>query len=229
MHCFPSNPSFLKSPIRCLFKKAVFASSTLLVLLLIQCGSAGGIPSGEWPDPLDTRSSPLQKSVSRKPIPVYFQSGTAQLKPVAEYRLTGIIKGIKTYKRDWNSRLSPVDLVIVWGNLTRAAWDRFMTYRQHNRWYYYRYRSGFPGTESYIVTHSSNNHIIPASSNLRKALRRLQKNQAISLEGYLVKIDAMFRNRRYWWNTSLTRQDTGDGSCEVFYVEQMVIGGKIYR
>jgi hypothetical protein len=49
------------------------------------------------------------------------------------------------------------------------------------------------------------------------------------MEGYLVNINGMVGNGTVRWNSSLTRNDTGDGACEVFYVKRAVLDGKVYE
>jgi hypothetical protein len=49
-----------------------------------------------------------------------------------------------------------------------------------------------------------------------RALRRAKTGQTIALRGYLVELRAA---DGWQWRSSLTREDTGDGSCELMYVQ----------
>lgn len=97
------------------------------------------------------------------------------------------------------------------------------------RWYHYHYDADSPLREDYISRHSSNNHIIPADPNVRRAVLRLKIGAPALLEGFLVNVDGSYRGSPVWWNTSLTRDDTGAHSCEVFYVTRVTYGNKVYE
>ena len=148
---------------------------------------------------------------------------------MATYSLAGVVKSKKSYGSGWQGEVAPYDLAIVWGKLTLPEYDEYISYRQSNRWYYYRYKAGFPDSKDYIISHSANNHILPANYNILEAIVMLEKEQKVLLEGYLVQITAIYKGRDYWWNSSMSRRDSGDASCEVFYVERVRIGNKVYE
>ena len=56
---------------------------------------------------------------------------------------------------------------------------------------------------------------LPADAGVRRALGRARVGQLVALDGYLVDAN---RADGWHWRTSLTRDDTGDGACELFYV-----------
>ena len=64
----------------------------------------------------------------------------------------------------------------------------------------------------------SNNHIIPSNKKIAKALKYIKKGDFIELEGYLVDANIDFWQITHYWESSTTRNDTGDGACEVIYV-----------
>jgi len=157
------------------------------------------------------------------------KGGEYTLSLVARYELAGVVVGKKFYFFGWDSQVAPVDLAIVWGKLADEECDKYMRYSQSNRWYYYRYSKDCPCNDRYIINHSSNNHIIPANPNISKAVKSIKRKQKIILYGYLVNLKGLHKGNDIWWNTSLTRADTGDHSCEVFYVEKVRIGNNIYQ
>jgi hypothetical protein len=61
-------------------------------------------------------------------------------------------------------------------------------------------------------------HLIPASDAVRRSIDRVRPGELVHLEGFLV--DAR-RPDGWHWNTSLTREDTGFGACELVYVEEI--------
>jgi len=59
-------------------------------------------------------------------------------------------------------------------------------------------------------------HMIPADDLVRRSLERIRQGQLVHLKGFLV--DASGPNG-FQWRTSMTRDDTGAGACELVYVE----------
>ena len=43
-----------------------------------------------------------------------------------------------------------------------------------------------------------------------------------------VRVDGTFNGVPIGWRSSLSREDTGDQSCEVFYVERLRVGDDVY-
>ncbi len=68
--------------------------------------------------------------------------------------------------------------------------------------------------------HSGNMHMIPANPGVKADLDDVGEGDLVRFSGYLV--DASGPNG-FTWKTSLSRDDTGDGSCELFYVERVLL------
>jgi hypothetical protein len=81
---------------------------------------------------------------------------------------------------------------------------------QGNRFYYWRTRN-WPIERREIETHSANWHVIPENDEVRAVLRRLRAGSLVQLRGRLVDIEGKEGGMR----TSLTRDDTGAGACEI--------------
>ncbi|NOX66794.1 MAG: hypothetical protein GXO85_13635 [Chlorobi bacterium] len=77
----------------------------------------------------------------------------------------------------------------------------------------------FPIPRKEIETSSANMHIIPANEQVEDELDDILVGEIILFKDYLVKIitDDSFR-----WQSSLTRNDTGGGACEVVWVEKLL-------
>lgn len=67
---------------------------------------------------------------------------------------------------------------------------------------------------------SANMHLIPASKQIRGRLEAVRPGNLVRLRGLLVDVAGP---DGYRWNTSLTREDTGMGACELFYVEAVEV------
>jgi hypothetical protein len=57
--------------------------------------------------------------------------------------------------------------------------------------------------------------MIPADSAVADALAKIRQGDTVHLDGWLVQID---RDDGWHWRSSTSRDDSGDGACEVVYV-----------
>ena len=186
--------------------------------------------TGVETDEIDTSQDPIQSPFKAdEPIVREVKNGHFTIIPVAEYKISGVVVGKGTYSSDWDGEISPVDLAIAWGKLAEPGAKRYVTYTQGYRWYFYQYKPGSPFDNSYIISHSSNNHIIPANENIRRAVKAVKKKNKVVLEGFLVNLKGTYKEHPIVWNTSLSRTDTGNGSCELFYVSKVRIETKVYE
>lgn len=147
----------------------------------------------------------------------------------ATYRMDARVVHTKHYDFDLFALLAPVDLALGWGKIADLAVDEWIDWAQHSRWYFYKYSAESPLDADYIRGHSANVHILPASDNLRRAVRRLKVNDIVYMEGYLVDVDAQLGRAMLEMRTSLSRSDSGAGACEIFYVERLIVNGYLYR
>ncbi len=180
-------------------------------------------------DPISTDSDPIQDVLPiKKPFTIEKSVGSFTIQPQARYLISARVVGSESYSQGWESSLSPVDLALVWGQLADSKFDRYISYNQRSRWYYYRYSADTPVDNTYIICHSCNNHLIPSTENIRRAVKTIRKNDLVKIEGYLVNIRGKVGKTDVWWNTSTSRADSGDHSCEIIYVEKIRINNKIF-
>ncbi|RKG38595.1 hypothetical protein [Acinetobacter rongchengensis] len=124
------------------------------------------------------------------------------------------------YSMGREAEISPVDFALGWGRMAEPQIYKQLSIRQSNRWYYWRYENTPPIDVREIETHSANMHMIPANKDIAKQLSKVQKDDLIYLKGHLVEV----RAQDGWiWRSSLTREDTGNGACELFLIEDMRI------
>ena len=166
----------------------------------------------------------------KETAPLFWQrSGMRwQITPRATYHIAARVLQMETYHSGWQSSFSPVDLALGWGKLSDRNVDQWIDWSQSMRWYFFEWHAGSPYTNDYIITHSANVHIVPADENLKRAALGVHRNEIVLLEGDLINIDAKKGDGSYWWHTSMTRDDTGDGSCELLLLKRAVYEGKEY-
>ncbi|THB75180.1 MAG: hypothetical protein D6B28_00845 [Gammaproteobacteria bacterium] len=154
--------------------------------------------------------------------PTPFRHEQFTFTPKAEYDITARILGVEHYFIDASSVLSPVDLALGWGIMSDSAVLENIDIEQSVRYYSWRTDTlAVPLQE--IARHSANTHIIPADDYVRSKVKGLREGQIAHMKGYLVSIKG---DDGFTWNSSMTRNDTGKGACEVFWVEQIEVFDK---
>lgn len=206
----------------------------LFIILLIQFLSLWGCgkqPSSEpFMGEMDIGLDPEQADPdTAKKIILKSHGYTWMLEPKASYLVDGIVLSKKNYGSDWNAMLSPCDLALAWGQLVRTGLHKKCRWSQSGRWYFWRYGQDFPFDNNFVARWSSNNHIIPANENLRAALARVAKGDTVRLRGYLVYVTGSNGKNVYQWQSSLSREDQGDGSCEVLYLTEITFRNLTYK
>ena len=140
----------------------------------------------------------------------------------AEFGIRARVLSREDYRWGSESDLSPIDLALGWRAMSdQAVLDR-ITITQGSRWYFTRYDLPAPISDQAIINNSSNMHMVPANSWVLKKLKAIRPGDVVRLKGFLVDIDS---DSGFRWRTSLRRDDTGNGSCELFYVEDIFIEG----
>lgn len=181
-------------------------------------------------DLIITEQAPLQTPIeSADTFEIEVSKGTFTLTPVARYSIAALVVSKKKYTTDWNSHLAPFDLALAWGDLALQDIDHQVKYEQYSRWYHFEVKPGSSLSIDYIYKHSANTHIIPSNINIHRAIEHIRKKDIVYLEGYLVNIKGTYKNRSYSWNSSTSRDDSGNGACEILFVNRVRIFNKIYE
>ncbi|MDK2776567.1 MAG: hypothetical protein KYX62_02805 [Pseudomonadota bacterium] len=145
---------------------------------------------------------------------------------IGEYRITPLqdnfvltarILSRQDYRIGREADLSPLDLALGWGPMAEPDIYAQFRIRQANRWYFWRAES-LPIPQRQVETHSANMHMVPADRRVAAQLQTLQAHQLIEIQGKLIRADAA---DGWHWISSLTRDDTGNGACELVLVENV--------
>lgn len=138
----------------------------------------------------------------------------------ARFEIRARVLSRRDYAFDAGADLSPIDLALGWGPMSDQAILDQMDVNQSGRWFHLRWDLPPPLPEREAMRHSGNMHLIPANDAVLDQLEDVREGQVVWLWGYLV--DARGSDG-FTWNTSLSRDDTGGGSCELFYVERVLL------
>lgn len=175
-----------------------------------------GLPTSQASQPL--AASLKQPTQINLPYAKPLTYKTYTLQPVAKYRIQARVLSKHDYWYDPNQALSPTDLALGWNVMADPKVYQKVHISQGGRWYNWNVNTMFLPREQF-AHNSANNHIITANPTIHKHLERIQKDQLVDLQGYLVNVTK--DDGQFQWLTSTTRQDEGDGACEIFYVERI--------
>ena len=116
--------------------------------------------------------------------------------------------------------VSPLDIAVGWGPMSDSAVLADLKVSQSGRFYFWQYEDEPPIPRRDIETHSANWHLVPADSDVWRKLRGLRVGDVVKLDGMLVNLENPDVGTRI---TSLTRNDTGAGACEIVYVKYATV------
>ena len=159
---------------------------------------------------------PVQSSESG---PVLQRDGYA-IEPLASYEVRARVLSIERYRMGREADLSPLDFALGWGPMSDAAVIERLSISQSGRWYHYRWDGSPPIDPSLMAKSSANTHLVPADDLVKKRLLDVRKGAVVRLSGYLINV----RHTDGWtWRSSLSRDDTGGGSCELMWVTDVQV------
>jgi hypothetical protein len=144
--------------------------------------------------------------------------GDYRLIPLADFELEARVLSREDYSFDEGSDLSPTDLALGWQRMSDTAVIEQLDIDQSVRFYSYRWQREPPIPTDEIIRSSANMHLIPADETVADELARIRQGELIRLRGRLVEAH---RSDGYHWRSSLTREDTGAGACELVLVERV--------
>jgi hypothetical protein len=139
--------------------------------------------------------------------------------PLEDFQIEARVLSRKEYRQDREAQLAPTDLALGWGPMAEDAVLADIDISQRNRWYFWR-ANELPIPAREISNHSANVHVIPASAAAAEALARVDVDDRIRLAGKLVEVRA---EDGWRWRSSLSRTDTGGGSCELLWLERLEV------
>ena len=154
--------------------------------------------------------------------PSVFKLDDYQLTRKASFEIRARVLSKEPYYLNRTADLSPIDLALGWGVMSDSAVLNKIDISQSSRWYRTKYELPSPIPEQQIIFNSSNMHMIPASKSIERSLKKLRKGDIVLIQGYLVDVD---HDSGWYWRSSMSRNDTGDGSCELVFVESMSVEG----
>lgn len=174
---------------------------------------AGSTPACPPPPVVGADGQALQSPVPSTLMPFRLQAAT--LKPLAGFSIDARVLSREDYSFGREAELSPTDLALGWQRMREDAVLSRLDISQSSRWYQYRWQGDPPLPVDEIARSSANMHLIPSDQAVAKMLRDVRRGDRVRIDGWLVEATT---TDGWHWRSSLSRDDTGAGACEVFYV-----------
>lgn len=170
------------------------------------------------PNGIVTAASDPEQSDTSDPDFTYKQYS---IKPLQDFKIVARVLSAEHYTLDAGADLVPVDLALGWGPMSETAVINQLDISQGGRFYRYHYNLPAPIPPNEIVTHSANMHMIPSNEMIAKQLNEVREGQIVHLTGDLVEAKDL---QKHWtWRSSLTREDSGGGACELIWVKSLYV------
>ena len=171
------------------------------------------MPACPLPPRVARGEAPLQSDVPPDLRVIALQGATLQ--PLAGFSVAARVLGREDYRLGREADFSPTDLALGWGRMGDDVVIAALDIGQSARWYRYRWQGAPPIPADEIARSSANMHMIPASDEVAAALHRIRRDDRVRIDGWLVQVDA---DDGWRWRSSLRRDDSGGGACELVYV-----------
>lgn len=169
-----------------------------------------------YPAGITAAEQPFQTNVVQNKV---WQKDGFNFLALAEYKITARVLSKNTFSVGKESKISPLDLALGWGPMSDQEVIDKITVTQSNRWYRWQTDS-YPIPREQIILNSANVHIIPKDKLVEKQFDNVYKGGLIKMTGYLVEVTT---DDGWHWRSSLRRDDTGGGSCQLIWVEELTI------
>ncbi len=161
--------------------------------------------------PLQSNQFPIQHNLSNLQT-VNINGATIYL--VATYNIKARVLS-KHYYNDIAGKVAPVDLALAWSEMAQPRHYQRLNIWQSNRFFYWE-TDNTEGLPEGFRSMMGNVHIIPATQHVKEVIDTFKKGDVIHMMGYLVNVKLPSVQRP--WKSSLTRNDVGNGACEIMYV-----------
>lgn len=180
---------------------------------------------------ISTGKNPVQKTTTPFTTNIELNGAVATLTSDTSYSISAKVESSKRYS-DAISAAVPYDLLLAWGKMAEADIDGKLGWDQSDRQGMVSGSLGGSGADvssEYVINHVSNNHLVPATDNIRKAMATIEAGDDVRIDGRLVDVRMKTDDSRVMTvSTSKKRSDQGDGACEIIYVEELSINGLSY-
>ena len=171
-------------------------------------------------------SSPQQNLATKDPFELKYEGDTYVIEPLAEYQIAGLVVThnhiIPWFELSRNEHSVNIkDICIIWGDNVKSENYREISYWS-GPWTCHIKPKSQRAFQEFHPHQLSNNHLLSDDPEVLEKINQIQLGDQVFLEGYLVNYHPK-NMPQYNRRSSLIREDSGDGACEVLYVKHLKI------
>ena len=174
----------------------------------------------------ELKQAPTQNEIDQPTFFTQVNKIDYEIQPLYEYELFGLVVSYELHDgnynlhKRWNDHLNVADYCVVWDK------SAFTKYLPEFKFWNGQFTCNFStrnklAWESFDPAQLSNNHLISDEKFIRDKLRKINIGDQIRIEGWLSTYKNL--NTGSERNTSISRDDTGNGACETIYVNDVTI------
>ncbi len=166
---------------------------------------------------IDLKKAPIQEEINKEMKTININDYKIEF--VKSFDISATILAKKEYK---SHEILPLDLVFGWNEMSSQEFlaKNSLTISQSNRFYFWRIPSFDIIDRKTIERNSANFHIGSLDEEIKEQLMGLNVGEKVRLKGHLVNVMNLKTGLKFV--SSLTRNDTGAGACEVFLVTEII-------
>lgn len=188
----------------------VFAALALLFLFYQNEQSSVRHPPG-----ILAPGEPFQAALETQP---HLVKKGFQIEALARYSLQARVLRTERYHFDRNADLAPVDIALGWGEMSDSAVLDKLVITQGQRFVEINPSGPLPISGRAVELQSANVHMVPANDDVDRILKEVRAGDIVRMSGYLIEARGP---KGAYMRSSLTREDTGPGACEVMWVDRI--------
>ena len=171
-------------------------------------------------------AEPVQTDSNVRPFTFTYEGSSYQIFPRANYNIRGLvvthnnISGIGDMYHTSKS-VDLKDLCLIWGENASSPYLKEIQFWSEP-WTCNFYTKNQEAYSSFQQDRLSNNHVLASTPEVRRIIESVKIGDQIEMRGMLVDYHPQGASELLR-KTSLIRTDTGNGACEVLYVESIRI------
>jgi hypothetical protein len=176
----------------------------------------------------ELQDEPKQVRVERRPIETRVGGVDYRIQPRYRYDMSALVVSLHHSDswwdyahKEWGDNINLMDLCVVWGRNALSGAYQAISF-SNNQWECSWSAGSKEAWDAFDQAEAANNHMVTDDPGVAKALRKIRIGDQIRVRGYLVDYTT-FRNGVPAGTrvSSEVRTDTGNGACEVLYVESL--------
>ena len=203
----------------------------LFIILAITFFTKSNYKNAEIINP-SVLNEPIQEETASRDI-IQFTKNDYEysLTPLYNYEINALVvrkmdyTKFSIYKMD---SVFPRDLCVVWGsNVSNKIYqDKSLKFSQDMRFCFARWE----GNLDFNTSEVSNNHLVIQDKEIEKKVKKISIGDQVKIRGKLVDVEAKnvgnpgeYDPEYFTLKSSITREDTTAGACEIIYIESVEI------